>query len=295
MVSDRNGTRGSGKGHKVVELTILGGSGGWPQAGQACSGYLVSGDGYRLLIDPGYGIAGEVQRYCRPDQIDAVLVSHGHPDHCADLNPLLRARVLGSRRCDPLPVLAPAGALTPVLELDPVSSIRAGAEEMLADPGSKIDFGPFTVLAAEVRHHVTSYGFRITGSDGAVLAYTADSGPSPDRVDLAQDANLLLGEVSYPERVPPADARYLCDARQLAELALAADVDQCVVTHLMPETDPFRALALMRDAGLEEVVLARPGSVLGIEPRPAAIGLPRRAAPKVVTLTKSAPRRAAGH
>ena len=29
-----------------------------------------------------------------PDEVDAVFISHGHPDHCADLNPLLRARAL---------------------------------------------------------------------------------------------------------------------------------------------------------------------------------------------------------
>jgi ribonuclease BN (tRNA processing enzyme) len=37
-----------------VRLTVLGGCGGWPAAGLACSGYLVEHDGFRLLIDPGY-------------------------------------------------------------------------------------------------------------------------------------------------------------------------------------------------------------------------------------------------
>src|SRR5215212_7575113 len=35
-------------------LTVVGGCGAWPAAGQACSGYLVEHDGFRLLIDPGY-------------------------------------------------------------------------------------------------------------------------------------------------------------------------------------------------------------------------------------------------
>ena len=34
-----------------MRLTVLGGCGAWPEAGQACSGYLVEQDGFRLLID----------------------------------------------------------------------------------------------------------------------------------------------------------------------------------------------------------------------------------------------------
>ena len=37
-----------------MRLTVLGGCGAWPAAGQACSGYLVEHDGFRLLVDPGY-------------------------------------------------------------------------------------------------------------------------------------------------------------------------------------------------------------------------------------------------
>jgi hypothetical protein len=40
----------------LVRLTVLGACGAWPEAGQACSGYLVEHDGFRLLIDAGYAI-----------------------------------------------------------------------------------------------------------------------------------------------------------------------------------------------------------------------------------------------
>jgi ribonuclease BN (tRNA processing enzyme) len=43
------------------------------------------------------------------DRLDGVMVSHGHPDHCADLNPLLRARALRDDPAPPLPVYAPHG------------------------------------------------------------------------------------------------------------------------------------------------------------------------------------------
>ena len=286
-----------------MELTVLGGSGAWPRIGQGCSGYLVTEDHFRLLIDPGYGVTGELMRICDPADIDAVLISHGHPDHCADLNPILRARVLGSSRPPRLPVLAPPGAVDPVLALDPIAAVGRGAELVAAASGDVVRFGPFAVEVSELRHHITTYGMRITSDDGAVLAYTADSGDSPDRVELARSAGLLLAEVSYPEDIPAADARYLSDARQVARLAAEAAVGRCVITHLLPNVDPFRALALIRGAGFANVELARPGLTRTVDARPSTARLPRRgrraapeedAAPDGDPVSRSTPAEAVG-
>jgi ribonuclease BN (tRNA processing enzyme) len=65
-----------------------------------------------------------------------VLVSHGHPDHCADLNPLLRARALGDRRAPLLPVHAPADALSAVLALDRPGMLDSAFELHEFAPGS---------------------------------------------------------------------------------------------------------------------------------------------------------------
>ena len=119
-----------------MRLTVLGGCGAWPAADQACSGYLVEHDGFRLLIDPGYAILPRLLQGIDVDEVDAVLVSHGHPDHCADLNPLLRARTFRDDRppAPALPAYAPPGALRPVLALD-----RPGA---LDDAISVREFAP---------------------------------------------------------------------------------------------------------------------------------------------------------
>jgi hypothetical protein len=37
-----------------MEFTVLGGCGAWPEAGQACSGFLVEQDGFRLLVDASF-------------------------------------------------------------------------------------------------------------------------------------------------------------------------------------------------------------------------------------------------
>ena len=91
-----------------MRLTVLGGCGAWPAAGQACSGYLVEQDGFRLLVDPGYAIVPRLLELIDAAEVDAVLVSHGHPDHCADLHPLLRAPAAPTC-CSPKPP-SPSGS-----------------------------------------------------------------------------------------------------------------------------------------------------------------------------------------
>src|SRR5881409_1129783 len=101
-----------------MRMTVLGGCGAWPAAGQACSGYLVEHDGFRLLVDPGFATLPRLLEVIGADDVDAVLISHGHPDHCADLNPLLRARALPDSPPLPLPIHTLPGAVDAVLALD---------------------------------------------------------------------------------------------------------------------------------------------------------------------------------
>jgi ribonuclease BN (tRNA processing enzyme) len=75
-----------------MRLTVLGGCGAWPEAGQACSGFLVEHDGFRLLVDLGYATVPRLLEVLPAEQADAVFISHRHPDHCADLNPLQATR-----------------------------------------------------------------------------------------------------------------------------------------------------------------------------------------------------------
>src|SRR5262245_31430174 len=101
-----------------MRLTVLGACGAFPEAGSACSGYLVEQDGFRLVLDIGYAVVPRLLRHTAAEDVDAVYITHGHPDHCADLNPLLRARALRAVPAAPLSVWAPPGALRAVLALD---------------------------------------------------------------------------------------------------------------------------------------------------------------------------------
>lgn len=241
-----------------MRITVLGGCGAWPGAGQACSGYLVEHDGFRLLVDPGYATLPRLLERVPAERVDAVLISHGHPDHCADLHPLLRARSMGEDPAPALPVYAPPGAVDRVLALDrPGLLDRAYAVGEFV-PGASLEFGPFGIDTWSLPHFVPNAGIRLRAG-GSVLAYTGDSGPSPDLGPLARGADVLLAEATYPERVPTDSERHLSSAAQAGELAARTDVGRLVLTHLLPGSDPRAAEAAARRGFEGEISVALPG------------------------------------
>jgi ribonuclease BN (tRNA processing enzyme) len=226
-----------------MRLTVLGACGAWPDAGQACSGYLVEHDGFRLLVDLGYATVPRLLERVTADEVDAVFVSHGHPDHCADLNPLLRARAVRDDRLPPpLPVYALPGSLDAVLALDRPGMLDDAYTLHEFAAGSDFDIGPFGIQTQSLPHFTPNAGVRLAAG-GRALAYTGDTGPSPAVVDLARDADLLLAEATYVSRVPEDSRRYLSSASLAGRQAAEARAGHLLLTHLMPGTDPAVARA----------------------------------------------------
>jgi ribonuclease BN (tRNA processing enzyme) len=247
-----------------MRITVLGGCGAWPGPGQACSGYLVEHDGFRLLVDPGYAIVPRLLERIAAPEVDAVLVSHGHPDHCADLHPLLRARAFGDVPAPPLPVHALPGAVDRVLALDRTVQGAHAVREFTA--GDRFEIGPFQVDTWLLPHFMPNAGLRLAAA-GRVLAYTGDTGPSPAITDLARGADLFLAEATYAEEVPADSAAYLSSARQAGEVAARAGTGRLMLTHLQPGTAPADAEAAARRGYSGEVTVARGGLVADLEPR----------------------------
>jgi ribonuclease BN (tRNA processing enzyme) len=223
-----------------MRLTVLGGCGVWPGAGQACGGYLVEHDEFRLLVDPGYATVPRLLERVTADQVSAVFVSHGHADHCADLNPLLRARALRDDPPAPLPVYAPPGALDAVLALDRPGMLAGAYVLHEFIPGSRLGIGPFRAQTRLLPHTVPNAGVRLTAG-GRLLVYTGDTGPGPEVVDLARGADLLLAEATYVDQVPEESRRHLTSARQAGLQARDAGARHLLLTHLQPGTNAAAA------------------------------------------------------
>jgi ribonuclease BN (tRNA processing enzyme) len=248
-----------------VRLTVLGGCGAWPAADQACSGYLVEHNGFRLLVDPGYAVVPRLLRHIAPGDVDAVFVTHGHPDHCADLNPLLRARVMSDERIPPLPVFAPSHALTAVLALDRKQWLGASIVLHELTPGSDFAIGPFNAETRMLPHSLPNAGLRLSTGDHTI-AYTGDTGPSPEIAALARNADLLLAEASYVDDDDmPHDLRtVLSTARQAGQHAADANAGRLVLTHLIPGTDPEAATNAARASYPGDVSVANGGLAVDV-------------------------------
>ena len=222
-----------------MRMTVLGGGGAWPTPERGCSGYLFEEAGFRLLVDPGFATVPQLLRHVAARAVDAVFVSHSHADHCADLNPLLRARHLAEDPPPALPVFAPADAIDAVLSLDgPMLAEDYVVHEFIA--GDHFRAGPFELLTRSLAHFVPNVDLRLSAGD-VVVAYTGDGGADPDVVPLAAGARLLLAEATCAGDVPEDSRGGLANADQAGEHATAAHVEQLVLTHLWPGTDPGAA------------------------------------------------------
>jgi ribonuclease BN (tRNA processing enzyme) len=247
-----------------MQLTVLGGCGAWPEAGQACSGFLVEHDGFRLLLDLGYATVPRLLELLPAEQADAVFISHRHPDHCADLNPLLRARALRDDPAPALPVYALPGALDAVLALDRPGMLEDAYALHEFSAGASLPIGPFCADTRLLPHWAPNAGVRLTAGHTALM-YTGDTGPSPRIAELADGAALLVAEASYLDRVPGDSRRYLSSARQAGREAARAGAGRLLLTHLMPGTDRGAARAAASAEYGGPVDVAVPGLVLALD------------------------------
>ena len=219
-----------------MRVTVLGGSGAWPVADDACSGFLLRHNGFSLLVDVGYAVLPRLLELMPADQLDAVYISHKHPDHCVDLNPLLRARAMGGADPDPLPVYAPHGALDAVLALDRPGMLDAALARHDFEPGASFSVGPFDLRTALLPHWVPNAAVRVAVDDHSVV-YTGDGGPHPALVELARGADALIAEATHLQ-LAAGDAPHLSTAGQAARQASQAGVGRLVLTHLWPGSEP---------------------------------------------------------
>ncbi|RSM53861.1 MBL fold metallo-hydrolase [Actinoplanes sp. ATCC 53533] len=239
-----------------MRLTVLGGCGAWPEPGSACSGFLVEHDGFRLVLDLGYATMPRL-----PGPVDAVFISHGHPDHCADLNPLLRARSMSEDQPPPLPVYALPGALDAVLALDRPGMLDDAYVLHDVVAGQPFTIGPFAATTRLLPHWRPNAGIRLAAG-GRVLAYTGDCGPSPEVVALARDADLLVAEATHLTAVPPDVLGMLSSVPDAGRQAREAGARHLLLTHLWPGTDHAAAVAQAAAEFPGPIEVAVPGLVI---------------------------------
>ncbi|MDK8511070.1 MBL fold metallo-hydrolase [Corynebacterium bovis] len=257
-----------------MELLVLGCSGSLAGPRSPASGYLVrdtvTAGGHRVLMDIGPGVLAALQRHADPSSVDVAL-SHLHADHCLDFPSLLvwrrfhpTAPAVGRQRL--------VGPSTTALHLG-----RAGADHPddcddfsdtfdLAtwDETPTVTVGGLTLRACPAVHPTESYCLRVEDAAGNRLVYSGDTGPTPDLVDLATGADVLLCEATWGETSDGKVPDMHLSGRDAGEVASAAGVGHLVLTHIPPWVDPEDALRGARRTFDGRITLARPDLVVPV-------------------------------
>ncbi|MBV9003387.1 MAG: MBL fold metallo-hydrolase [Solirubrobacterales bacterium] len=251
-----------------ARITILGGCGGWPEPGRACSGFVIEHEGYRLVLDLGYGTLPRLLGLLRSavaDGLDAVVITHEHADHMVDLHGLFRARWLGLTDPPTIALYAPESVLGKVVALeDPEAAEHVDAVfSWLPLPAGPYEVGPFTLESVALPHHVPTAGVRLT-AQGLTIAYTGDTGPDPALVELGHGADLYIVDATHPTPPPPAPGqpRLLLSAAEAGELAAIAGARRLLLSHFWPGTDRELAVTEARRSFAGEVYLADEGTMI---------------------------------
>ncbi|OLF05049.1 MBL fold metallo-hydrolase [Actinophytocola xinjiangensis] len=235
------------------QLTVLGSCAAWPEPGRACSGLLVEYDGVRLVLDLGFATLPRLLAHCPDGDVDGVVITHAHSDHCVDLNGLLRVRHHGGRASDRIPLLCPppVAALVDGLEHRPR---LAELFDVRALPGTH-RVGPFQVTGLPLPHHVPACGVRLVAGD-LVVAYSGDTGPHENLVELGLRADLFVVEATL---AGGRTDEHLLSARQAGRWASAAGARRLMLTHFWPGSDRAAAVEQARETFAGEVIAAEEG------------------------------------
>ena len=238
-----------------MELTVLGCSGsfGGPR-GAACSGYLLRSGSTAIWMDCGNGTFGHLQEHIAVEDLTAVVLTHGHPDHCVDIYGLHVLLRYGLER-EGLPVYAPEGLDKFLLAL--VHDWGNAFDWRTIDDGDCATVGDIALRFSRTDHPPPTYAVEAT-ADGRRAIYTADTGPEWSVGAFAPGADLVLSGSDLPTRTGP--RRSTCP-REAGTAAREAAAQRLILTHLWPFVDRDESVTEGSEAFGAPVTLAAPGLV----------------------------------
>lgn len=253
----------------AFSLNVLGCGSGGPRPGVGASGYLLTTDRTSLVLDLGSGTLQPMFDLLGGAP-DAVVITHRHVDHMADLLGLYgflsSSRRTGSR-ANALRVIAPQG-----VEQAFAGALQAGEQHAYRDilafelprVGEVVSVGDLDCGFAETVHSVSGVAVRVTCGDSSIT-YTGDTGPNHAIEELALGCDVLLAEaanvagrsIPYPFHMTVPEA---------LDMALAAQTSDLVLTHMNSANTSEQVVDDAADAGYAgRVHIAVPGFEMRID------------------------------
>jgi ribonuclease BN (tRNA processing enzyme) len=225
----------------------------------------------RLLLDCGPGSLAELRRHCELDFLDAVFISHAHPDHCLDLVSLRQSLV----HAPVSPRLPSADRLLVLASQETIGVLKAlGAcfcsegeadfwepviEFRTIEAGDSVELGRLGLRVIATKHYRACLAVRIESS-GRSLVYGADGGPQASLQHFARGAQLLMLESSLSQREDNEAVWGHLAPEEAGRIARDAGAERLLLTHYFEETGTQGLLERARASFGPAVELARQGA-----------------------------------
>ncbi len=227
----------------ALSVTVLGCSGTYAAAGNPCSGFLVRGGGTAVLLDCGPGTLANLQEHVTLDEVDAVVVSHEHPDHWLEI-PLLRHawRYGWGVRREGVPLFATTGTRRLATSLTSGDLDDTFDVTEIGD-GAVFRVGALSLSCSRTAHTVESLAVRVDHA-GASVAYTADTGADWRIAELGPGLDLVVAEATFlaADGLTGMGGVHMT-AAEAGGSAAEAEASALVLTHVLPGRSWAEAVA----------------------------------------------------
>lgn len=220
-----------------MRLTILGSGTAAPLLNRNCAGYLLQINGQKFLLDSG---AGTIRRLLELKidlfDIEHIFYTHLHNDHINDLGAIIWSNIYGGTRRKPLNLYGPGGfkdyfdiLLNKLLKPSRLN-YKISVRELR---NSIIKINNIKIKTNETVHSSTtkSIMYRIEHGNSSFV-YTGDTDYCNEIIKLAENADVLMTECSFPDNKK---AKGHLTPSLAGRLAAEAKVKTLVLTHFYPE------------------------------------------------------------
>ena len=238
-----------------MKFTVLGSGTSVPTVDRGPAGHLVRTATASVLVDGG---SGTLQRCAKtgvdPTALTAGVYSHRHPDHCADLLPLLFAMKVGPpARSNAYSLYGGEGwqaYLTQLQELYGKWILLPNGlnltEFPLDGPGCAQLASDLVLRTAPANHSASALHLRFE-SEGHAVVFSGDTGPSAALTELTRGADLLVCECAGSDEQPIPGHLW---PTAIAEMVREAQPKTVWLVHMYPQVDPVQAVRTVESTGI---------------------------------------------
>ena len=225
----------------------------------------------KLLFDSGPGTMHQLLKAgVTIFDLTHIFYSHFHPDHSAELVPLLFASKYsdGLHRTKPLTLIAGYDFKRFYAKLHDVYGrwieLAPGLLDIIELPNDQAShqrMGSFDLDAAPVAHNPESLAYRIRIDDGTSVVYSGDTDYCESLVNLAKQTDVLICEAAQPDDLK---VKGHLTPSMAGRIAAQAAVGRLVLTHFYPSCDHVDIAAQCRTTYNGPLILAQ--DMLTIKP-----------------------------